>query len=306
MDFYKVIDKDGLIRIEAAEGARITVRQERDAARLLSVYVPDDMRRKGTGSALLALAEKECIGRGAKYMEAAFSDEQQEIPSFLEASGYMIDEGPEMISFERKALFGKKEIELMLMEDYPGTVFKGIGELNLDEYKAMYRIINRLGLGLTWDDICTFSRSLSGVLFDEKNRPQVVVFCSLCKKVLTIEVVGAMPKTGQKYVLAAFAGLVLNIIENAGINSVKKIVGIVSDPGVKLFVKKIAEKGVVPQRDCGTCYAKKELTDAGYEELEQPEDALTEGKEILWHKEVHTVRNQPNIGWKVCWMKHKK
>ena len=105
---------------------------------------------------------------------------------------------------------------------------------------------------------------------------------------------------------SAYAGHSQQRKQRDFINSVKKIVGIVLDPGVKLFVKKIAEKGVVPQRDCGTCYAKKELTDAGYEELEQPEDALTEGKEILWHKEVHTVRNQPNIGWKVCWMNHKK
>ncbi len=126
MDFYKVIDEDGLIRIEEPKGSRITVRQEGRHARLLSIYVPVRSRAKGVGATLLSMMEHECAKRGALYMDAGFSDELWDVMSFLTARGYAVSDGPDMMSFETKGLFSKKELKRTLRCSYPDVEFFNI------------------------------------------------------------------------------------------------------------------------------------------------------------------------------------
>ena len=305
MVFYKVIDEGGLIRFEEKGGARITVRLERKMGHILSIYVPEEEREKGMGARLLAIAEKECLERGMIGMEAAFADEKQDIKAFLSALGYQVETGPDVVSFTQKALLGKRSVKAMMMVDCPGAVFKRLDEMDQDEIKEMYKIIDQNKARLAWDDICTYSGMLSGVVMDERNRPQVVVLSYLRKSVLTIDWVGVMPGADPDLVALAFSRIMMNLVENSSVTAVSQIVGIPANPVVKKILEKIKENGAEPQKDCGTYYAKKALSPADYDDVELTEEELIEDMEILWHKEVYTVKNQPAIGWKVCWMHHK-
>ena len=305
MVFYKVIDENGLIRFEEEGGARITVRREKSVAHLLSVYVPEEARKTGMGTRLLAIAEKECLRRGMSYMETAFSDEMKDLREFLTARGYQLEKGPDVIGFSQKDLLGKRAVKAMLMASRPGVEFKPFDKMDKDYLRDMYKIVDQIRAGLTWDDICTYSGALSGVLMDERKKPQVLVLCYLRKKVLTIDLVGIMPGADPELVAVAFSGIMINLIESKGVGAVSKIVGIPSGTVVKRVIERIRENGAEPQKECGTYYAGKDLLAENYDGIEEPEEELTEGMEILWHKEVYSVSNQPAIGWKVCWLKHR-
>ncbi len=150
--------------------------------------------------------------------------------------------------------------------------------------------------------MCTYASALSGITFDEHNDPQAMILSRLSGDQLNIDLVGSMPGSDPKYVMAAFSNLIAYLEGNVDINGVSSVVGIPSDPHVKNFIADCENLGIASQKVCGTYYAKKNLSPVAADDISQPQDALTEGMEILWHREVNQVQNQPNIGWKVCWM----
>ena len=313
MEFHKVIDDGKLIRIEEPSGSRITARVEGRVSRLLSIYVPKEQRLRGIGGALLSIAEKEMLLRGIKVMDVAFAGNMWELVSFLEREGYDFSPGGNVISYTLEDIRKIVNSKNMLLKSVPGSSFTGILDLREDEYKGMYGILDRMGTHLTWDDMCTYSRDYSGVVFDREKKPKVVILSRFFGKELYIDLVACAPGTEDKYVDIACQNLLNTIIDGVGIDGVHQVSGILSNEYKGRIVTMLSEKGITQTKRCDSIYGKKLLKDDLKALYDYIDDTKEEGAyqkldnpELLWHLENEYIDYQPGIGFKVSWMKRRK
>ncbi len=68
MELTRTIDDGRLLRLKADDGSEATILMDGDRARLLTLFVPEEERLEGTGTALLSLVEREAELRGFGIM----------------------------------------------------------------------------------------------------------------------------------------------------------------------------------------------------------------------------------------------
>lgn len=305
-EFHKVIDDGRLLRIEEPFGSRVTVRVEGKYARLLSIYVPESLRHQGMAKKLLSLAEEEMQTRDIEVMDVAFSEEMWDVIECLENAGFVFSAGGDVISYDMADVVKIADSKNMLLCTVPGASYVTLADISEEEYKSMYGVLDRHGAFLTWDDMCTYSRDYSIVVFDKEKRPKAMAFSRLLDSELYVDLILSDRDTETTYVDMACQSLLTTVIEGIGIKSIEKVSGIISHKYMNRITEELGKMGLTQTKLCGSVYGKKLLKDITKTTDDYVDDVEEiENPELLWHMENGFINYQTGIGFKVSWMKRR-
>lgn len=298
MEYSLTTDRGGFLRI-FDETSSITFRTDKDKARLLSVMVSSESRRRGAGRSIILAAEAELYNRGITTVTADFMKDIEGVPEFLKACGYELRDSRPVVSVDTDRLLEARAVKKAMRCSFDDGLYMPAYSLVSTQWNELVQLFGRLSIPIVKSEIGYFSEDLSGVVYKEAGKPKAFVFCSDVDDVLYVDFLGGISKREPQYVMLALKGLLSAIEIEENRKQYKRIAMLLSDDYVLQLLKRVLDKGTEIEEVSRTLHAVKQLSPPDpkkYEEI--PEMLLTENimKNLIWEYSDFPI--QKNVSWK--------
>ncbi len=300
MDFVKTVDNKKILRIGSEGGSAITVSKNTGTGQILSLYVPEGLRRQGVGTALLKAAEAVLDAEGEiRSLEADFPDELADFTAFLKASGFTVNAEVPIVSISVKELLATPAIKKAMAADVEGTDFIALEELFVAQLEEIMDNLRSRDIFLEKSDIMHLLRDISGVVYNKEFAPKAAIFCSEQGEDLNVELLLGSDSADPQYIYAALKGMMKGMTTPEGTVRYRDIVMLALNKNVTGILERLLPEGTKPdQRGMACCAVKTIASDLALPELKE---AIDETKAEEWKKETEHILLLNNIRYKLPW-----
>ena len=301
MDYRIVYDSDGIIRIEDDTEAAVTVQYSGDTARLLSILVPDGLRKNGSGLGLMSAAEYVLSRRGVRLVEADYSDALKDVTGLLKRAGYHISVAAHILSADVKELLLSDKIQKIMNTEADEAEFITFLDIPASKWDDMTKLFDELELKLTSLMLAGFSQEFSGIVCDKNGKCRALMLCSEKQGSIHIELLAATSKGNSEFILPAFSELLKEINLRGGSKKYTEITFITDNPHVISILEKILPKDHGPEEIGFSMFAEKRLKKDSATMSVITYD-IDEDKSDDWQREIKKIDFQSNITFKMPWI----
>lgn len=295
----KTVDDDRILRIEEEDGSAITIYKERGYGHILSIFVAQDERGQGIGSELLSAAEQELFDCGIQWMDAEYANSLDTLSAFFEGNDFTVKPGADILSIPISDFLRSSMIKKFMKVPNPGTEFVPLSGLSFSQWDELIERFKKKHLRIENQDIVRLEQDISGVVYDEKEIPQAVVFCSEVGGNLHVDFLMGFEKNPQKYVMASLQGMLSGLIERYKSRNYENLTAISINKNVPILMQRALDGGQ-PQKTSETLYARKRIS-GDIEADEILNEELDKDRKELWRREIRKVPLQANISYKLSW-----
>ncbi|MCR5595237.1 MAG: GNAT family N-acetyltransferase [Lachnospiraceae bacterium] len=321
MDLYITADSGNILRIGDGDDSSITLRVKNKEADILSITVPEDKRRQGIGSALLASAESVLASRGVVSVSADFIDSIDGIGEFLEHNGYDTDKGPAIIDGVGAFEHDSPTMQKIMKHKVEGVNLIRLKEMEISEWDELQIFLEERGVDLTCYDLACLDQQISSVIYDKDDRICSVLLGSIRDNTVYLELL--LSRSGEDnilYTLATFQTLIRDIMAPGGGTTYDHVLMASCNHGVRALIEKIYKTGEKPVV-CGHCYDAFKVIGpphggdkaidshtsgkaAGSHMAGDKNKIITrkeEGTQSEWNRELARIPMQQIVSWKAPW-----
>lgn len=300
MDFVKTVDNKKILRIGSEGGSAITVSKNTGTGQILSLYVPEGLRRQGVGTALLKAAEAVLDAEGEiRSLEADFPDELADFTAFLKASGFTVNAEVPIVSISVKELLATPAIKKAMAADVEGTDFIALEELFVAQLEEIMDNLRSRDIFLEKSDIMHLLQDISGVVYNKEFAPKAAIFCSEQGEDLNVELLLGSDSADPQYIYAALKGMMKGMTTPEGTVRYRDIVMLALNKNVTGILERLLPERTKPdQRGMACCAVKTIASDLALPELKE---AIDETKAEEWKKETEHILLLNNIRYKLPW-----
>ena len=235
MDYYITYVDQEFIRIEDEDGCSVTIRVTSSDFHIISILVPEDLRRNGRGSGLLAAAEHVACTRGKSYMRIAYVDSEA-MSSLVKKCGYRLVDESSISVFDIKKL--QKTIKIgQLMARVPKDYqYVSLRELTIEGFEDLMKFLGGRGLSSAISRISEMDIDISGVL-TVGGVMSAVVLCARMGDDIYMDTAVSIDESDKTIIAAAAVGMLdlamtsgaLHLITDEPQGLSKKVLGIITD-----------------------------------------------------------------------------
>ncbi len=317
MKVYRTVDVDGVLRLEEEGGSSITLIQEKDIARILSLFVSAEGRETGKGRRLIQAAEQEVYARGIRRIEADFSGEIRGLDTFLGHLGYEVRTETEILLMKTADVLASEKVHGFVKRELHHVRFMPLGELDVAQRDALLAFLHQLSVCMDAEDIRRFSKEIGGVALDANKKPQSLMFCTEDagrRGRVHIDFLASREKKGGIYTAAVMQGFLRKLAAEDAAGKYREVSALVTEESVRELLESLLEGTM--QTAGAALHAVRELADGAA--LDDggniPDGGVLDGSALLeiqeesdvsrrneWKREIARFPMQGNIGWKMAW-----
>lgn len=299
MGYVQTVDTEELFRVENEDGSSVTVSQEEEEGRILSINFLGDPKEE---MELLFAAESIGEERGVSRFEMDFFSGQGEKESLLHDAGYEIKEGVRVFSVDTGELFASAAFRKALRGRCPGAIFTPLEELFITQWDGLLDTLEHFFVRIGSDLLGTFSQEMSGVVYNDDMVMKAVVLCSERGDSLHIDLLLGTMKKEPQYIMAALQGMLRKLSEIGGEDTFRTLTMVGANSITESLLKRVLDSSYEVRTLGVTKYASKELGESHPFKISNDPDP---SKENAWWEELSESPIQGNVSWKMVWMRER-
>ena len=296
---YDTAENESLFRIEEESGAAITVSVEGRTGRILSLFVPEENRRKGLGRLLISCAEKALAERNGKMIDTFFPDQNEDLTGFFRACGFTQEEEVPILSVSTETISRSPSVKRIIEQEHEGMEFQALSELFMVQWDELLEVLNDWNIKLNPRDINRFDDEISGVVYDSEFQPQTVVLCSCGERTLNVELLLSREGLDPEFMLCALQNMLVNMELKGGSAAFPTLTLIAANKGVNPLIEKLTMGDRVAQKKGSVLRFLKAVEPEAYADLSILEGTEDRDPERLWWEEIKDIPYQLNISYKM-------
>lgn len=215
----------------------------------------------------------------------AWLDSLAEVEQIAAHKQYIIEEGAPILSVGLNELLDSTGVQKALRVNFPNMECYSFGELWDMEYMDIVRMLRKVSLGLTVDEVKSYDKELSQIVYDANNIIRAAILVNKAEDGYFVDLLIGTSRQSQ-YIMTAAQRFII-AVKTMAVNDYGRISTFAANQVVKPLLERVLDKGV-------------EIKEEGrihYVRLESPDEELTEAIE----RACEAFPNQKNIAWKTPW-----
>lgn len=262
MSLFVTSADDSMIRIAGEHGETCTVGISKDSARILRLYVPEELRNMGIGKALLEGAAIQTSALGKKSLICDTPDNDM-MRGFFSSAGYDIKKGRPVISVNVFEVINSIGVQKSLAMEFEDIETEYLVNLMDFEMADVINLLTKLGYPITNDDLVRYELSLSSVAYDEQLRPQAVLLASKDGEEIHVDLMLGLSRSRPQFILAVCQSFIRAVGQRLLIEELTEISMYTVNNSVMQLLKRLLDKKAKVRTLFGTISAVKEIEPGG-------------------------------------------
>ncbi|MCR5156408.1 MAG: GNAT family N-acetyltransferase [Butyrivibrio sp.] len=306
MQVFITVNSDRILRITDKEGAFLTFEISKDEARILSVLVSENRRRKGIGKTLLAASEKLLLTKGINKIYADFTDHAKGVKELLADAGYTMEMSTDILAVPMGvALYSPKVKKALATGQRAETCFS-LSDLTVTRMRKVFDFLADVGADVTGYDMAHCNSRISTVVFDSKEKPVSVVLCTDMERDLNVDFLISRKMEDPAYILLAMLGMVETIRNVGGERRYNRLTMAAYNSKVIALLKNTLsdESNIEVISECISVSKDISKSSGAVPDVKYDKDE-DDYQESAWEREVFDIPFQKNVLWKSKWQRNK-
>ncbi len=306
MQVIVTVNSDRILRITDKEGAFLTFELSRDMARILSIVVPEDARRKGIGKKLLLASERILVLRGIRKVYADFSCEAKGAKELFESAGFVTEISTQILAIPMGVVLYSPKVKKALWADRGLASYTQLYNLTVTRMREVFDLLGDVGADVTGYDMAHCNSRVSTVVFDSNGKPAAVVLCTDMERDLNVDFLISKKMEDPAYILLAMLGMVEAIREIGGERRYGRLTMAAYNSKVIALLKNTLsdDSNIEVISECISVSKDISKSSGAVPDVKYDKDE-DDYQESAWEREAFDIPFQKNVLWKSKWQRNR-
>ncbi|MCR5451328.1 MAG: GNAT family N-acetyltransferase [Lachnospiraceae bacterium] len=237
-----------LLRVGAMEDGKIcgafSIRLDPDmnSAIIESLYVVEEYRRQGRGTAMIREVER-LVSEEVDSVEAVFHSDVDGMTELFRSCGYGNFHSDSFYEYDVANILSLSNISKSIMKIYQSVNTITFSNLLQRQKNAVFNLIYKHGERINEEDTMVYNPDLSVAIFDkeDKNIPRACIIGGSDddNKIVTITYFLAEGESDPRYMLSAAVGFFKTALREGGGERFEKFRAQMTNPHIEILIKKM-------------------------------------------------------------------